>query len=275
MSKIASPEVILPKSVHFSFTKICSLLNLRARYADLDETYKVDVSSVKKLINDNTVAIVGTAGTAELGVVDPIKELADVALQHNLWLHVDAAFGGLIIPFLKEDPYVFDFKLEAVKSLTVDPHKMGMSAIPAGGILFRDSETLDFIETKTPYLTEKFQYTFVGTRSGAAAASTWAVFRYLGVEGYRKVVGTCMKTTRLLTDGLWDAGFKLVLEPTLNIVAFRSPRSTKSLADRLWERGYLVSYVPRLDCIRLVIMPHVKKRHALIFLEDIAQIEKL
>ena len=275
MVKVSAPEIILSKSAHFSFTKICHLLNLKARYADIDESFRVDVSSVKKLINDNTVAVVGTAGTAELGVIDPIEELADVALQYNSWFHVDAAFGGLVIPFLKPIPCSFDFKLKAVKSLTVDPHKMGMAAIPAGGILFRDCEALDYIQTETPYLTDKFQYTLVGTRSGAAAASTWAVFRYLGVDGYRKVVSKCMKTTRLMADGLWEAGFKLVLEPTLNIVAFRSSGNTKEFAEKLWEKGWSVSYVPRYDCIRLVIMPHVKKRHALSFLKDISQIEKL
>jgi tyrosine decarboxylase/aspartate 1-decarboxylase len=152
---------------------------------------------------------------------------------------------------------------------------MGMAAIPAGGILFRDCEALDYIQTETPYLTDKFQYTLVGTRSGAAAASTWAVFRYLGIDGYRKIVSKCMKTTRLMADGLWEAGFKLVLEPTLNIVAFRSSGNTKEFAEKLWEKGWSVSYVPRYDCIRLIIMPHVKKRHALSFLKDISQIEKL
>ena len=78
--------------------------------------------------------------------------------------------------------------------MTVDPHKMGMAAIPAGGIIFRDRKALDFIKTETPYLTDQYQYTFVGTRTGASAASAWAVFRTLGMEGFKKMVGKCMKT---------------------------------------------------------------------------------
>ena len=62
--------------------------------------FRVNASEVEKLINKNTVAIVGTAGTAELGAVDPIEELSKIALRHNVHLHVDAAFGGLVIPFL-------------------------------------------------------------------------------------------------------------------------------------------------------------------------------
>ncbi len=181
-------------------------------------------------------------------------------MRHNVYLHVDAAFGGLVIPFLKNTKPNFDFNLEGVKSITVDPHKMGMAAIPAGGILFKDAKTLDFIKTETPYLTDKVQYTFVGTRTGASAASAWAVFKTLGMEGFQKIVGNCMKNTKLLADGIEKAGFKLVVEPTLNMVAFRSG-NTKGLAEKLWERGWFVSYVPRYDCIRIVVMPHVKRRH--------------
>jgi tyrosine decarboxylase/aspartate 1-decarboxylase len=190
-------------------------------------------------------------------------------------MHVDAAFGGLVIPFLTNAKYRFDFSLEPVKSITVDPHKMGMSAIPGGGIIFRDKKTLDFIRTETPYLTDGLQYTLVGTRTGAAAASASAVFSSLGTEGFKKVVGVCMKITQLLIDGLKTAGFNLVAEPTLNIVAFRSNHGTKHIAERLWERGWFISYVPRYDCIRIVVMPHVKKQHAMAFLKDLVKIEKL
>lgn len=274
MACASQPEVVLPESAHFSFTKICNMLNLKPVYADLDSSFMVNLSSVEKCISKNTVAIVGTAGTAELGTVDPIEELAQIALAHNVWLHIDAAFGGLFIPFLN-GKYKFDFSLEAVKSMTVDPHKMGMATIPAGGIFFRENKSLELIKIETPYLTGNFQYTFAGTRSGASAASVWAVFKFLGVDGFKKIVNSCMKITQLLRDGLKDIGFDLIVEPTLNIVAFRSQRNTKRLAEKLWEKGWFVSYVPRYDSIRIVIMPHVKKRHVLAFLKDLKEIKKL
>ncbi len=274
MAKVDKPEVVLSKSVHFSFTKICNLLSLKPVYAGLDSSFRVNTSEVEKCINKNTVAIVGTAGTAELGTVDPIDRLSDIALRHNVYLHVDAAFGGLIIPFLPKPKPIFDFSLEGVKSITVDPHKMGMAAIPAGGILFKDPKTLDFIKTETPYITDKVQYTFVGTRTGAAAASAWAVFKVLGSEGFLKIVGSCMKNTKLLAIGVEKAGLKLVVEPTLNIFAFRS-RNTKVLFKNLWEKGWFVSYVPRYDCIRVVVMPHVKSKHINEFLRDLAEVENV
>ena len=83
MAKNSQPEVVLPESAHFSFTKICSLLNLKPVYARLDSAFRVIPSEVENCISKNTVAIVGTAGTAELGAVDPIDMLSKIALKHR------------------------------------------------------------------------------------------------------------------------------------------------------------------------------------------------
>ena len=143
-------EVILPKSAHFSFTKICKILNLQPIYARLANDYTVNPFDVANLVNQKTLAIVGTAGSAELGTIDPIDKLSEIALTKAVYFHVDAAFGGLVIPFLKGEKATFDFQNEAVQSITVDPHKMGLAAIPAGGLLFRDLKLLDSLKTKTP-----------------------------------------------------------------------------------------------------------------------------
>ena len=268
------PEVILPDSAHFSLAKICNLLKLKPIYAPLDSKFAVNAPSVKDLVSKNTVAIVGTAGTAELGAVDPIPHLAKIAKDHDINLHVDAAFGGMIIPFLDGEKPIFDFCMEEVTSMTVDPHKMGMAAIPAGGIIFRDEGAIEAIKTRTPYLSDSYQYTFVGTRSGASVASAWAVLRYLGVEGFRLTIAKCMKNTHFLAGELKTAGFQLVTEPTLNIVAFRKEEGTKSLSEKLWQHGWFVSYIPRYDCIRIVLMPHITKANVIAFLRQL-KIEKL
>ncbi len=265
-AKTVCPEIVLPESAHFSFTKICNILNTKPVYAPLDDKYRVDASAVAKLVTKNTIAIVGTAGTAEFGAIDPIDELSEIASNHKIHLHVDAAFGGLVIPFLKGIKPRFDFELEGVQSITVDPHKMGLAAIPAGSILFRNQHLLECLKTETPYITDKHQYTFVGTRTGASAASAWAVFKLLGIDGYRKIVDDCTENTHLLSKGLAEAGFELALEPTLNVVAFRNNQNTKKLAEQLWRLGWYVSYNSRYDCIRIVVMPHIKRKHILDFL---------
>lgn len=276
MANISNPEVVLPESAHFSFTKICDLMGLKAVYASLDSAYRVVPSSVESCITKNTVAVIGTAGTAELGAVDPIDKLSEIALDRGVYLHVDAAFGGLIIPFLRDIGYTtadFDFRLEGVKSITVDPHKMGMTTIPAGGILFRNDTFLDYIKTATPYLTEERQYTFVGTRPGASAAATWTVFEHLGREGFRNTIRRCMRLTKFLSSKLEALGFKLVSQPTLNIVAFKGSDS-KLLSEKLRQRGWFVSYIPRFDCIRIVVMPHLRKLHLMSFLKDLSEIAR-
>jgi len=267
-AKAEKPEVILPHSAHFSFNKICSMLKIKAIYLPLDSTFRVKVSEVEKKINKNTVAIVGTAGTAELGAIDPIEEISESAVENDVWLHVDAAFGGLILPFLKESP-PFDFKLLGVTSITVDPHKMGMAAIPTGGILFRDKALIELIKTETPYLTGKTQFTFAGTRTGASVASAWAVFQFLGREGFEKIVTNCIKNTTTLAKGLEKIGYKVLCEPQLNIVAFRG-KNTKKIAEILGKKGWFTSYIPQYDCIRVVLMPHTKPKHIARFLNDLA-----
>ena len=96
-------------------------------------------------------------------MVDPITDLAKIAVQHEIFFHVDAAFGGMVIPFL-DDPIPFDFALPGVTSIAVDPHKMGMSTIPCGCLLTRDYEILNTLNIDTPYLTVKQGSTLGGTR---------------------------------------------------------------------------------------------------------------
>jgi tyrosine decarboxylase/aspartate 1-decarboxylase len=264
----------LPESAHFSFIKICNLLRLKPVWANLDESFRADSESVQEKINKNTVAIVGTAGTAELGAIDPIYRLSATAEMNSIFFHVDAAFGGLIIPFMKDIGFEvpeFDFTLKGVNSMTVDPHKMGMTPICAGGILFRDDALLDFAKTDTPYLTQEAQYTFVGSRSGASAAATWASLELMGRNGFRKVVKRCIGLTESLSLDLESSGFELVTKPSLNIVAFRA-FNARLLASKLRERGWWVSYVPRYDCVRIVIMPHTKKSHLTAFMNVLREV---
>jgi tyrosine decarboxylase / aspartate 1-decarboxylase len=276
LANVESPEVIVPESAHFSFDKICDLLKLKLIKAKLDASYRVDPASVEQQITKRTVAIIGNAGSAELGTIDPIDALSKIALAHDVPLHVDAAFGGLVIPFLKELGYdvpEFDFNLQGVQSLTVDPHKMGLSTIPSGGILFRDNKSLECIKTDTPYLTETYQCTFVGTRPAASAAATWAVFNSLGREGFKKTVKHCMDVTTFLYEGLEEAGFEVLLRPQMNIVAFRDA-NLRLLADKLRLRGWYVSFVPRLNCIRVVLMPHSTKLHITELLKALNELAK-
>ncbi|WP_414470397.1 tyrosine decarboxylase MfnA [Methanobacterium sp. ACI-7] len=275
-SGIKNPEIIIPKSAHFSFKKAADMLCLKIREAELDENYRIDIEHVKELIAPNTVAVVGIAGTTELGVIDSIEELSKICFEKDIYLHVDAAFGGFSIPFLKERRYnfpKFDFSLPGVSSITIDPHKMGLAPIPTGCILFRDRTYLKHISTETPYLTEKEQSTIVGTRTGASAAAAWALLKYFGKEGYAEIAEKCMDVTGILAEGVEKAGFQLIRRPELNLLAFKSEEmKTEKIADELEKKGWMVSISAYPKAIRIVVMPHIKEEHVKEFVEDLSEI---
>ena len=246
--------------------------------ADLNEDYTVDSGCVSDLITENTVAIVGIAGTTELGMIDPIGELSDIALENDIHLHVDAAFGGFSIPFLKEEGYDFpdfDFSLKGVRSITVDPHKMGLAPIPAGGILFKDEIYLKAMNVDSPYLTVKQQSTIVGTRLGATAAATYAVMKHLGREGYRNNAKEALDNAFFLARELENLGYELVVEPKLNIVAFNHPQiKTEELASLLEEKDWKVSCSHCPKAIRIILMNHIKRHHLIELLKDLKEISE-
>lgn len=273
---IVNGEIIIPESAHFSFKKAADMLNLTIVEAKIDDNYKIDVDSLKEVISDKTVAIVAIAGTTELGLIDPIEEISKIALQHNIYFHVDAAFGGFSIPFLRRCGYdlpVFDFSLEGVCSITVDPHKMGLAPIPAGGILFRKEEYLEVMAVDSPYLTVKTQSTIVGTRLGAASAATYAIMKYFGKDGYTKLACDMMANTRFLKEGLEEIGYEVICEPELNIVAFNHPTmDTNELAEKLENLDWKVSVAKCPVAIRVVLMNHIKINHLKELLEDLKEI---
>lgn len=268
--KKRKPEVVLPESAHFSFKKTADLLGMRMAVAPLAEDHSVDVEKAVEKINDNTIALVGIAGTTEYGAVDDIKALSEAAVEHGIPLHVDAAFGGFVIPFLRElgyDTRDFDFALEGVESITIDPHKMGLAPIPCGCLIARDEDFFLPIATQAPYLAEKKHFTISGTRSGAPAAMVYALLRHLGREGYRENVGRCMKVTMRLYDGLRSLGID-VLKPWMNILVFKEQ---KGLREGLSRKGWVMSRTRRGET-RLVLMPHVTMEVAEAFLRDAKEI---
>lgn len=269
-------ELIVPKSAHFSFKKAADMLNLDLIRVDLDENYRIDPKLVEENISYNTIAIVGIAGTTELGMIDPIEDLSKIAVQNDIHLHVDAAFGGFSIPFLRERGYdlpSFDFSIEGVRSITVDPHKMGLSPIPSGGILFKDQSYLDAMSVDSPYLTIKNQSTIVGTRLGAASAATYAVMRFLGKDGYANNAEIALEKTHFLADNLKRLDYDLIVEPKLNIVAFNHPDlKTEELANLLEERNWKISCSSYPKAIRVILMNHIKKEHLTELLNDLEEI---
>jgi tyrosine decarboxylase/aspartate 1-decarboxylase len=270
-------EVIVPVSAHCSFDKAGDLLDIKIVRVKLDAKFQVDTDAVAKAINPSTVAIVGVAGTTGLGMVDPIARLSEIALNNGLYLHVDAAFGGFVLPFLKELKYdipIFDFQAPGVCSMTVDPHKMGLAPIPAGGILFRNEKIKEFISWNISYLAggEAKHATIVGTRSGASVIAVWSLLRHLGREGYKRIIRRCMRLTWKLADEIPKIeSLEVMTKPTMNVVGLTAHRlDVKQIAHELRLKGWAVALFPKH--IRIVVMPHVQEEHVNEFLEDLKSV---
>lgn len=273
--KTGKSKVILPETSHVSLFKAMDILKLRGEVISVNEERKVVTREVIKSIDDDTCCIVAIAGTTELGIIDPIAEISEIAMEKGIFLHVDAAFGGFVIPFLRELGYRvpdFDFSLKGVSSITVDPHKMGLSPIPAGGILFRDPNIPEKIRYRVEYLAggETEQMTLVGTRSGGAVIGVWGVMKALGRNGYRKIVKRCMENTLYLKKRLEEMeGVEIVTEPTMNILGIRV-KEPASVVKRMRMKGWAIARFT--THLRIVITPAVKREIIDSFLKDLKEV---
>jgi tyrosine decarboxylase/aspartate 1-decarboxylase len=255
-------EILLPESAHFSFQKISSLMNLKLVEVPLTKDYIVDVTQLKKKISTRTAVVVGLAGSTELGTIDPIPELSEICSDEHLFLHVDAAFGGFVIPFLRELHYdvpQFDFGIIGVSTISLDSHKMGYSTIPLGTLMVRRRHWLESISVESPYISSEKQAGILGTRSGAPVAAAYAVARYLGMDGYRDVVRSCMDMTEYTEQRIIELGLDLVMRPTMNVLGVKL-KNPGRVVNKLSEKGWRVNKVERLSCIRLVLMPQITKQ---------------
>lgn len=289
-------NLIVPKTAHFSFEKIANLLDIRLKKADINSHFQVIPESAESLIDESTIGLIGIAGNTEFGACDPISALSDLALKYRLPLHVDAAFGGFIYPFLEQSRPAggtkFSFDLPGVTSVSLDPHKTGFSVIPSGILIFRDesvvSASLEKIRVKTPYLTSKYQSTLSGTRAGSSVAATYAVIKHLGAEGYRQNVKYCMELADHFQSELRKIGLKPAVVPQINILALRvTPESSfkneddekkafqkvETLRLLLLEKfGWNVSATQNIPALRFVLMPHNTKQD---ITDMIADLKKL
>ena len=184
---IKHPEMIVPLTVHAAFDKAADYYNIKIIKVPVDkDTDMPDLDYIRASINSNTVLIVGSAPGYPHGIIDPIKELSDIAIDANVGLHIDCCLGGFILPFIQVDR-LYDFQIEGVTSISADLHKYGNSPKGVSILMYNNRELMKqqfFVQDDWMggiYATS----TTLGSRSGNNIAMSWATMMHYGIKGYR------------------------------------------------------------------------------------------
>jgi glutamate/tyrosine decarboxylase-like PLP-dependent enzyme len=223
--------------------------------------FLADPAEISAAADDATVMIVGSAPCFPYGLIDPIDRLSELALERNLWLHVDACVGGYIAPFVRmngADIPAFDFELPGVRSMSADLHKYGYAAKGASTVFFRSAELMGFMpfDFKDWPAGRMVTPTLAGTRPGGAISAAWAVMNVLGVDGYREKQGQVTAARERIEAGVEALGFSVLGRPQLGLIAFtRADVDCLALWAKLRERGWFTSVTTEPRGLHLMLSP--------------------
>ncbi|MHA1125849.1 MAG: tyrosine decarboxylase MfnA [Candidatus Heimdallarchaeota archaeon] len=261
---ITNGKILLPKSAHISFEKTSDILDLEIDWIPLTKNNQIDIEIVKERLDAKTVALVGIAGTTGTGVCDDIQALSEIAVDKKIPLHVDAAHGGMILPFLNDIDMItpsFSFENEGVTSITIDNHKILGSLIPGGNIIFRSEKYTENIVKRISYLSDSQtrQITITGTRPGNSVIAAWVLLKKFGKEFMVSRVKNSLELTKYLVEQLKEIpNLELAFEPTLNIIGFSTRKmATEKLVEELKKSRWDLSIYS--FWVRIVVMPHYTK----------------
>lgn len=244
-------------AAHHSITKAAYLLRMKPVEVNM-KGYRMDPTSLRSLCKANGPGVVvATVGTTSVGTIDPVEEISAVAAECNSVVHVDAALGGLVAPFVYPNRRL-GFQNEPVMSATLDPHKLGLAPLPAGGLIVRDEEWFKPLDFKAEYYPAGHQIGLFGTRSGGPVAATWAIVKYMGHDGYAAQAQELMERTRYLVNRVEDLGLKTPASPETPVVCIEYTND-EALMRFLARKGLYVYKCGLVPGIRIVVMPHVTR----------------
>lgn len=222
---ITEPNVVMPVTAHPALDKGAHYFGIELRKAIVTDDFVADIESVTSLVDANTVALVGSAGTYPHGLIDPIGALSDLALERGINLHVDGCLGGFVLGWAESlgvPAPVFDFRLPGVTSMSADTHKYGFGLKGSSVLLYRSADL------------RRLQYFIVadwsgglytspgmsGSRSGGIIAAAWAAMVSLGRDGYEAIAADIFRTAARLRAIIGEHRELRVLGDPLFNVAF-------------------------------------------------------
>lgn len=245
------PTVYVSAEAHHSLVKIGCALGIgrqAIRHVPVDEHLGMDVSRLREMVREDRragltpVAVVATLGTTSAGSIDPVCSVADLAGEENLWLHVDAAWGGaaLLVPALRHHLA----GIERADSVTIDAHKWLSVPMGAGMFFCQDPDSVaEAFGIRAAYMPlggerDPYTHTLQWSRRfiGLKLLMTMAA---LGREGYGEMVEHQAAMADLLARRLGEIGWRVVHHSPFAVVTFLPPddRDLDALVAGIQERG--------------------------------------
>uniref|UniRef100_A0A8C1MTR6 sphinganine-1-phosphate aldolase n=1 Tax=Cyprinus carpio TaxID=7962 RepID=A0A8C1MTR6_CYPCA len=248
---IKHPEIIAPVSVHAAFDKAAHYFGMKLIHIPLDKkTMKVDVKAMRRAISRNTAMLVCSAPQFPHGIIDPIVEVAKLAVKYNIPFHVDACLGGFLIVFMEKagfklDP--FDFRVKGVTSISADTHKYGYAPKGSSVVLYSDKKFRHYQYFVAPdwqggiYASPSM----AGSRPGGIIAACWATMMHMGEKGYVEATKKVIETARKIKAGIRQIDGVFVFgDPEVSVVALGSDvfdifRLSNALTSKSWNLNTL------------------------------------
>ena len=225
---VTSPNFVKPETGHVAFDKACHLLGIELRVAPIVQaTAQVDLEATAALVDDQTIAILGSASNYGYGTIDDIASLGQLALSRGVGLHVDGCLGGFILPFGEQLGFpipAFDFRVPGVTTISADTHKYGYGLKGTSLLLFRDRALRNsqyFFQTA--WTGGKYCSPGIdGSRSSGLLAATWAGMVATGRDGYLRYARKIFDTSYAMQDAVRShPDLRLIGEPSF-LFAFTS-----------------------------------------------------
>ena len=236
LSATEKPPVILASEVaHASIHKAAMILGLgRASViaVQTNDTSQMDPESLRAAIakargeRRDPFCVVATAGTTVTGNIDPLIEIARIAKEHDLWFHVDAAYGGALIFSEKHKAQLAG--IEHADSVTFNPHKWLFISSGCAMALFRSMEAMEeAFRIPSPYSNNAGGVTNLGEISvhgsrRVEVLKLWLSLQHIGKRGYRQLVDEGCALTEYFVTKIRERPFlQLAGKPDMNILCFR------------------------------------------------------
>ena len=252
------------------------------------DRYVIDPKEAVDLVDENTIGICVIIGTTYTGEYEDVKAINDILVERDMDtpIHVDAASGGFVAPFVVPN-LVWDFRLPKVVSINVSGHKYGLVYPGVGWIVWRDPEYLpQELVFNINYLgADQASFTLNFSRGASQIIGQYYQLIRLGKRGYRSIMLNLTRTSDYLANSLEALGFSILSKrggEGLPLVAFRLNPEHKhgydefAVAHQLRERGWVVPaytmapHSENLKLMRVVVREDFSKSRCDALIQDVS-----